>query len=237
MERIPLLVTNNGNTKIKKSAEGTPYRIASLSLAPDDILCPNRKIAACDVDCLFKAGRGQQKNVQRSRRNKTKLWHKDRDLFLDILCDELNRFIKSCKRSGHIPAARLNTISDIAWEQYGVPQLFAPLGLKLYDYTKRADRLDQTPDNYKLMFSYSGAPNYQPEVAKAITKPTPISVVFRGGLPRSFLGRPVIDGDKSDLINLEAENQIIGLKLKGSEAQHSKSRFIVDNPELMGVAA
>ena len=68
-------------------------------------------------------------------------------------------------------------------------------------------------------------------------KPTPISVVFRGGLPSSFLGRPVIDGDKSDLINLEAENQIIGLKLKGSEAQHSKSRFIVDNPELIGVAA
>jgi hypothetical protein len=87
------------------------------------------------------------------------------------------------------------------------------------------------------MFSYSGAPNYHAQVLKAIKTSAPISVVFRGGLPGSFLGREVIDGDKSDLINLSSENKIIGLKLKGYDAQESQSRFIVDNPERVGVAA
>jgi len=237
MERIPLLVTNNGNTKIRKSAEGTPFRIASLSMAPDDILCPNRKAAKCDVDCLFKAGRGMQKNVQDSRRRKTKLWHTNKELFLQWLMDDLSKFIRSCKKSGHIPAARLNTISDIAWENYGVPQLFRPLGLQMYDYTKRAERLGKTPSNYRLMFSYSAAPEYRSEVIKALKTSSPISVVFRGGLPSSYLGREVIDGDKSDILNLEAENKIIGLKLKGYAAQNSKSPFIVDNPEIARVAA
>ena len=238
MERIPLLVTNNGNTKIKKSAAGTEYRIASLSLAPDDIICPKRKTADCVLDCLFKAGRGKMTPVQKSRRRKTKLWHQDRDLFLQILMDELSAWTRRCKRSGKIPAARLNTISDIAWEDYGIPQLFKNLGLVMYDYTKRVDRLGRTPDNYGLMFSYSGAPAYQKDVARALETEFPISVVFRGGLPSEFLGREVIDGDQSDLFNLKAKNKIVGLKLKGGkEIQSSRSAFIVDNPELMGVAA
>ena len=237
MERIPLLVTNNGNTKIRKSSEGTPYRIASLSMAPDDIICPARKIAQCHRDCLFMAGRGQMKAVQTARRKKTKLWHQDRELFLQILMDELAAFIQSCRRSDHIPVARLNTISDIAWEQYGVPQLFRPLGLQMYDYTKRADRLDRTPDNYQLMFSYSAAPLYREEVLKALKTSAPMSVVFRGGLPKSFLDREVIDGDKSDLFNLKATNKIIGLRVKGSEAKQSQSPFIVNNPDFEEVAA
>ena len=238
MQELSLLVTNNGNTKVRKTAEGTPFRIASLSMAPDDIICKNRKIAECDKPCLFKSGRGQMQIVQNSRRAKTKLWHNDRDLFIDILTRELNAFIRSCKKSGHIPAARLNTISDIPWEDYGIPQLFSPLGLKMYDYTKIADRLGKTPDNYSLMFSYSSAPAYQEEVRKALATDCPISVVFRGGMPSSFLGREVIDGDRSDLFNLEAQGKIIGLKLKGGkEIQSSSSPFIVDNPEIEEAAA
>ena len=108
----------------------------------------------------------------------------------------------------------------------------------MYDYTKRVDRLGRTPDNYSLMFSYSGAPAYRRDVDRALETEYPISVVFRGGLPGEFLGREVIDGDKSDLFNLKAKNKIVGLKLKGGkEIQSSRSAFIVDNPELIGVAA
>ena len=84
-------------------------------------------------------------------------------------------------------------------------------------------------DNYKLIFSYSGAPNYQNQVNVALKTSAPMSVVFRGGLPKTFLGRDVIDGDLSDLDNLKAFNKIVGLKLKGGiKIQASKSPFIID---------
>ena len=233
---MQLLSTNQSNTKIRKSAEGSPYRIASLSMKPDDIICPASKAADCRKDCLFHAGRGTMQSVINARSDKSRYWHNDRDGFLAQLCNELFRFIKSCKRSGDLPAARLNTISDINWEYYGIPSMFPELFM--YDYTKRAARLGKTPDNYKLMFSYSSAPAYQGSVAKALRTSAPIAVVFRGGFPDYYLNRPVIDGDKSDLFNLKSENQIVALKLKGGKSiQQSRSAFIVDNPELLKVAA
>ena len=231
-----LLVTNGSNTKVRKSQKGSGYKIGSLSMAPDDIICLNRKIAKCDVDCLFKSGRGAMSNVQQSRRAKTKLWHQDRNLFLEILYKDIERHIKSSQRADLIPAVRLNVISDIGWENYGIfdryPELVG------YDYTKRPERIGKTPDNYKLMFSYSGAPDYQPMVKQALKTDIPISTVFRGGFPSTWLGREVVDGDQSDLFNLRAKNKIVGLKLKGGkDIQQSQSPFIVDNPELLEVAA
>ena len=78
----------------------------------------------------------------------------------------------------------------------------------------------------------------QNQVNAALKKDVPISAVFRGGLPKSFLGRKVIDGDKSDLVNLYSGNVIVGLKLKGGKRiQASQSPFIVDNPELIELQA
>lgn len=232
-----LLSTDYSNPKVKKSAAGTNYRIASLSMAPDDLLCPNRKVARCDLECLFFTGRGQMESVKKARRAKTKYWHQNRLGFIEQITRELVHHVKFSKKNHLVPAARLNVLSDIPWELYGIPQLFAPLGLKLYDYTKVASRLLSVPDNYKLIFSYSGAPDYQREVDQALETGKPIAVTFRGGLPSEFLGREVIDGDKSDLYNLAAHNKIVGLKLKGGIAiQQTKSPFVVDNPEMRAAA-
>ena len=39
----------------------------------------------------------------------------------------------------------------------------------------------------------------------------------------------MIDGDKSDLVNIKAFNKIVGLKLKGGKSiQSIKSPFVVD---------
>ena len=48
----------------------------------------------------------------------------------------------------------------------------------------------------------------------ALTTAAPISVVFNGPMPETFLGREVIDGDVSDLENLFSGNKIIGLKAR-----------------------
>ena len=235
---MPLLVTNNGNTKIRKSAEQSGFRIASLSLWPDLKICPGSKAAGCMDLCLKDEGRGKMQSVQNARMSKTQLWHEDQETFLSMLFEEIFVWVRKCKKSGHQAAIRLNTISDIAWENYGIfqefPELFG------YDYTKRVNRLGNTPDNYKLIFSFSNEPAYAGSVRKALETDYPVSVVFRGGLPSQYLGRPVIDGDKSDIINVNAGPVVIGLRAKGTSGKRSLisgSNFIVDNPEQFEVAA
>ena len=223
---LNLLDTGNGNTKIAKTNRGGLYRVASLSLMPDRILCPGSKAAGCFEGCLKGAGRGRFDNVAAGRQWRSDLWHQDQAQFLERLTRELSNFVKTCEKNGVRPAARLNTISDIPWENFGIPEQFP--GLYMYDYTKRAARLNKTPDNYTLMFSYSGRAQYQNQVQIALGAGVPIAAVFRDQLPGSFLGRPVIDGDKSDLVNSKAGPVIIGLKAKGSLAKADQSGFVVD---------
>jgi|TARA_B110000967_G_C18895575_1_gene570375 hypothetical protein len=119
--------------------------------------------------------------------------------------------------------------TDVQWEKLGIPQEFPDTFF--YDYTKVASRLHKLPPNYKLMFSYSGAKAFRPFLLKAWTQDIPISVVFKNKLPRFFMGRRVIDGDKSDLDNVAAGQVIVGLieKVTGNEASPS---FVVD-PDLI----
>jgi hypothetical protein len=122
------------------------------------------------------------------------------------------------------PVARLNTISDIAWESHGIPQAFPEI--LFYDYTKRAARLGKVPANYLLMFSYSGRDQYAAQVERAEQSNAPMAVVFNGPMPEYFAGRPVIDGDESDLVNAMAGRVIVGLKAKG-KAGNDRSGFVV----------
>jgi hypothetical protein len=223
---LNLLDTGNGNTKIAKTNRGGLYRVASLSLMPDRILCPGSKAAGCFEGCLKSSGRGRFDNVAAGRQWRSDLWHKDQAQFLERLTRELSNFVKTCEKNGVRPAARLNTISDIPWENFGIPQAFP--NLYMYDYTKRAARLNKTPANYTLMFSYSGRAQYQNQVQIALGAGVPIAAVFRDTLPGSFMGRPVIDGDKSDLINSKAGPVIIGLKAKGALAKADQSGFVID---------
>ena len=233
---MKLLNTNASNTKILKSQTGTEYLIASLSMMPDDIICPARHIAECAEDCLKSAGRGVMQSVFNSRSSKTALWHKDNTAFIMQLMLEIARFRRYCSKQGKKAAFRLNTISDIQWEKYGIPQAFPDC--LFYDYTKIASRLGKTPENYKLIFSYSAAPKYKNQVIRALKKTAPVAVVFRGGLPKTFLGRPVLDGDKSDLTNMYSKNYVVGLKLKGGKRiQASTSPFIIDVTQEQELAA
>ena len=228
-----LLDTSLGNTKVSKTESLAPgVRLASLSLMPDKIICPQSGAADCFNLCIKKSGRGRFENVAQGRQLKTDYWHHDRDGFLTQLKRELANFEKLCYRTNKRPVVRLNVLSDIQWEKHGIPQAFP--GILAYDYTKQAHRIGKTPENYKLMFSYSGAAKYQHQVQRAMKTNAPISVVFTE-LPTDpnyrFLGRPVIDGDRSDLINVNAGPVIIGLRYKNTGASAdtiAESTFVVD---------
>ena len=222
-----LLNMNGSNAKILKSQKGTEYKIASLSLYPDIKICPAQIMADCKEPCLVSAGRGSMNSIKNIRQSKTDFWHNDKQSFIELLLSEMFKFKRRCENSGFKAAFRLNTISDIDWTKYIDLSLFNDC--LLYDYTKIAARLKKPASNYNLIFSYSAAPKYQNQVKAALKTSAPIAAVFRGGLPKTFLGREVIDGDKSDLVNIKAFNKIVGLKLKGGKSiQSIKSPFVVD---------
>jgi hypothetical protein len=82
------------------------------------------------------------------------------------------------------------------------------------------------PKNYHLTFSLA-EDNF--EIANDISKKTKtnIAVVFRKKLPKKFMGRNVLDGDKNDLRFLDKPNSIVGLIAKG-KARHDTSGFVID---------
>ena len=225
---MKLLSTNASNTKIRKSQEQSGLRIASLSLYPNDRICSGAKLALCMKPCLKDAGFGIFPNVKDGRQSKTDFYLQDQKGFLDQLIKEIRNFVALCIKNGESPAFRLNTISDIDWTKHGIPQMFPQA--YFFDYTKVAARLGRTPPNYDLIFSYSQNPAYQKQVARALQTNAPLAVVFRGHVPIGsyFLGREIVDGDKSDILNQKQKGKIVGLKLKGHEAKKSKSLFIVE---------
>ena len=232
---MKLLDTSGGNMKLRKNNQDIKLRVAGLSLMPDDTICPMRNVAQCKEPCLQYSGRGNFGNVTNARQTKTDYYHQDRKEFLRQLSHELTNFEKLCRTSNVEPWARLNVISDVQWEKTtngAIPQAFP--GIQFLDYTKVAKRLGNTPTNYNLIFSWSGAAKYKPQVRKALATKAPISAVFHGPLPKTFLGREVVDGDNSDVENVFKFDKIIGLKYKLAKGQAINtidSVFIVNTTE------
>tara|TARA_E500000331_G_scaffold47629_1_gene40375 strand:+ start:6497 stop:7219 length:723 start_codon:yes stop_codon:yes gene_type:complete len=234
---MKLLDTNGSNTKLAKNNLAESVRVAGLSLHPNDTICPMRHVAKCAGPCLISSGRGMFDNVRNARQLKTDYLENNRAEFLDQLRRELANFEKLCHKNNARPYVRLNVISDVQYETsaYGsIPQSFP--NIKFFDYTKISKRLNNTPANYRLMFSYSKAPDYQKEVNHALTTGVPISAVFFGPMPETFLNRPVFNGDKSDLLNLEKPGHIIGLKYKparGMGIDPADEIFVIDTRPLI----
>ena len=203
---------------------------------PDDTVCIMRWIAACANECLKLAGRGTFDAVEQARQSKTDWYHSDRKAFIAQLIHEITLFEKLCKKNEVECWIRLNVLSDVRWEleQNGaIPQRFPDINF--YDYTKVSKRMKKLPANYQLMFSYSKAEEYQTYVEQALQTDVPMSVVFLGPMPKTFLGREVVNGDVSDILNLYQRGKIIGLTYKVAKAKAGedkvdprKSNFVVD---------
>ena len=230
---MKLLNTTGSNIKIKKTIKaGGAIRVASLSLMPHRKICAGSKAAKCFEPCLKSSGMGVFKNVAAGRQAKTDFFLSDRSGFLAQLHRELTNFDRLCIKQGVEGWVRLNTISDIDYENYGIPQAFPKLNF--LDYTKRVDRILNTPENYNLIFSYSGTAAYRKSVERRPHN-TPMAVVFRDVLPKTWGGQTVIDGDRSDIINVKAGGVIVGLLAKG-KAKKDTSGFVVDAALIPAIA-
>jgi len=231
-ERLLALDTNAKT--IKGQAKG--IKTAILYLAPANLsgenVCPMATLAECIGPCLFTAGRGGMSSVAASRLRKTLYWLQHREAFLAQLRAEIAALEKRVTKQGFQLVVRLNGTSDIRWENFGIPQAFPHI--QFYDYTKLANRKN-IPANYDLTFSFSGAPAYAPQVAKAVSDGARVAVVFRTRAVvermlangETFLGLPVVDGDDSDVRHLDPRGAVVALYAKG-KAKKDRGPFVVD---------
>jgi hypothetical protein len=197
--------------------------------------CPLAKIAQCDVACLNSAGRGAFSSVQQARVNKTTWFFTERNDFMQQLVVDIAKLIRKAYKKGLKPLVRLNGTSDIRWESVAFTDvtgieyvnIFAAFpDIQFYDYTKIANRND-LPANYDVTFSYSGVEGFQPFVTKALLNNMRMAVVFRKekDIPTTFMGIPVVSGDKSDVRHLD-DKVIVGLYAKG-KAKLDTTGFVV----------
>lgn len=195
--------------------------------------CPHAS-AGCKAACLYTAGfAGMYKAVNEGRVARTLYFHSDRPAFLNTLIGEIHSLIRKAAKHNMVPVVRLNGTSDIPWESIKVDgknimEIFPDI--QFYDYTKNLARMlnyikGTLPANYQLTFSKSENNNAKCEIVLAAGGN--VAIVFRGGLPKTFWGKKVIDGDISDLRFKDAKNVIVGLKAKG-KARKNDSGFVID---------
>lgn len=194
----------------------------------------------------------QGTNVTReSRKRKAQLFMRERGAYLNEIARKIIKVINDAKALGVKPCIRLNGSTDLAFERIrfdldarsigalekagllgGLTYLSKVTLLELFadvqfvDYTKIASRLGKAPSNLDLTLSYSA--RNSAECVKALLAGHNVAMVFHGGLPESFAGFPVIDGDLHDLRHLDRKGgYIVGLSPKGNKAKRDQSGFCV----------
>jgi hypothetical protein len=235
------LMFTNGNIKTDKNKhiEGLEdYLIKRLNFAPAKIsgyeVCAS-KSKGCEGACLHEAGNPvhmPQKTL--GRVNRTLFYFKERAKFLSMMTREIRNHEINCKKKNLKPVVRLNTTSDIMWENHKIFELFP--NVQFYDYTKHFKRMikylkGQLPANYHLTFSRNEVNDFQAtQVLKAGGN---VAVVFRNKLPAKYKGFKVINGDLHDLRFLDDKNVVVGLKEKltlndKGKLDRDNSGFVVD---------
>ena len=200
-----------------------------LSLAPYNLsgvnLCPYAS-KGCAAACLFTAGRGAFSNVKNVRIAKAKFFNTDKPAFMAQLEKDIQAAIKQAAKKNLRLAIRLNVLSDIAWEKFGIMEKFP--SIQFYDYTKNPFRMadflgGKLPENYHLTFSRSES--NQTQVDEILALGGNVAIVFNKS-PETYKGKKVIDGDLSDARFRDGKNVIVGLKAKG-KAKKDESGFVV----------
>lgn len=236
------LMFTSGNPKTDKNLKIESlkkYWIKRLNLAPASIsgfnTCASSSVG-CRKACLHASGNPvfmSQKTL--GRVNRTLLYFKERAKFLSMITKEIRNHEKNCKKHNLKPVIRLNTTSDIMWENHQIFDLFP--NVQFYDYTKHFKRMikflrGELPSNYHLTFSKNEANDK--EAIEVLKRGGNVAIVFRKELPEYFHSYKVISGDDHDLRFLDDKNVVVGLKEKPAlnpetgKKEIDQSGFVID---------
>jgi Gene product 88 len=242
--KMKLLADSSSNAKTAKNSD--EYISAIMNLAPADFsgyqTCPMATLG-CKTACLATAGRNSMAlddfDINRNRAaqiRKTHYFFQDREGFMNQLYSEIANIVKRANKLNKKVAIRLNGTSDIRWELYPVKGfaniMLAFPDVQFYDYTKLPNRRN-IPDNYYLIFSL--AESNRDSAVNALNNGMNVAAVFSAKpkgynryigtftkesepLPDTYLGFPVVDGDKTDLRFTDERGVIVGLRVKGRAA-------------------
>ena len=150
---------------------------------------------------------------------RARLYLEFRELFKIKLREEVRLFCKLCKRTGRIPAIRLNVSSDIVWERV-FPEIFADFPeCEFYDYSKGLPKHRKNlPANYTVAHSYSENTTFA-DVAEILSVGRNIIIAFDsaynpqnhkfGALPERVVFRCRKTGSTMDVRVFNADRQDI----------------------------
>lgn len=198
----------------------------------------------CIAACLHTAGNPIYLPAKiQARLQRTRAFMTMRKAYIALMAFELQALETKAKRLNMAAAWRPNTTSDypfhsVALEVDGVKVkslIHAFPNIEAYDYTKITKKALQwaaglLPSNYHITFSKSESNDL--DVAKVLGAGGNVAVVFEKGLPDSYLGKAVVDGDYSDARFLDVKGVVVGLKAKG-QAKADESGFVVRQKELV----
>ena len=231
---------STANPKVLKG-QSQGYNTFILHLSPANVsgyeTCAKRT-AGCTAACLNTAGhggmfkKGETTNmVQEARKTRTRMFFENREQFMQLLAQDIQKAIRQSEKLGLIPVFRLNGTSDLAWEKYDVVdgknifQMFPEV--QFYDYTKILGRKVAHIPNYHLTFS--AADGNDADVLKALASGMNVATVFglkkTEPMPQTYNGRTVFNGDESDLRFLDPKGVVVGLYAKG-RAKKDTSGFV-----------
>ena len=237
-----LLTIGLESPKVGKGQEEFHVLTAVLHLSPYDLAGAGNVCASaspeCVALCLNTAGRGGMPGpyfgdmIHGARKARTRWYFEDRAGFLDKLRGEIRMLERRAKRKGWKLAIRVNGTSDLPGLALALAEEFPHV--QFYDYTKHPQPWKRVRHNYHLTFSRSE--RNAREVLEALKNGVNVAVVFSTRksqpLPETFLGRPVVDGDVTDLRFLDPKGAdgkglIIGLRAKG-KARKGTWGFVVN---------
>ena len=225
---MPLL-NYYSQTKMAKG-EKFGFKTAILHLAPFTLsgknVCPKAS-PECAAACLNTSGRGQMGSVQKARLDKTNYFWTNKNGFFWDLSREIEQLKKRARNQGFKFAVRLNGTSDLAWHRMklegGSSLMQLHPDVQFYDYTKVLNYLDHDLKNYDVTFSDSG--RNDSDISEAIKSGHNVAVVFQDKLPKKWLDRKVINGDRHDLRFRDPRGVIVGLVAKG-QGRKINNKFI-----------
>lgn len=222
------------------------YLTLGLYLAPADLsghnVCPRSE--HCKDLCLNGAGHNKadiiahgvkESKINISRIKKTNLFYDNRELFMRMLCYEIEQAQRSAERRGMEFCVRLNCTSDLsplAFKLDGKNILELYPNVQFYDYTKVGKRMKLPTQykNYDLTFSFDG---FNWETCKEYLKQGGrVAVVFDSDtLPIAYKGWNVINANDTDMRFLDGHGVICGLHFHRPASLYVNGKYIgTDSP-------
>ena len=191
-----------------------PANMSGYEVCPGSINCECRKL------CLNGSGRAkieaitygvEHSRINQARIKKTRLFFQNRELFMRILCYEIDRGREYARSHNMNYSVRLNCTSDISEAAFhidGMNILELYPDVQFYGYTKVPTRykLVEKYPNLDLTFSYSGE-NWDTCV-EFLRRGINVAVVFdTKDCPVAFRGYNVINMSKHDVRYLDPKNK------------------------------